>query len=87
MWEEILRLALSNGLWAVCFVVLLVYVLKDSRRRENKYQLIINALTDKLDIVRAVKADTQRISEAVIKPSKTAKKETGHTELKAGDAA
>ena len=37
VFEEILNLAISNGLWAVLFLMLLVYVLKDSRRREIKY--------------------------------------------------
>ena len=37
MWEEIFNLALNNGLWAVLFLMLLVYVLKDSKSRESKY--------------------------------------------------
>ena len=46
MWEEIFNLALSNGLWAVLFLGLLAYVLRDSRRRERKYQATVDALIE-----------------------------------------
>ena len=38
IWEQIVNLAISNGLFAVLFLGLLVYQLKDSRSREKKYQ-------------------------------------------------
>ena len=61
MWEEILNLAIGNGLWAVLFVVLLCYVLKDSRSREKKYQDLIDALSDSLNIVKEVQDDVKDI--------------------------
>ncbi len=63
MWEEILKLAASNGLWAVMFCVLLFYELKDSRKRESKYVETISALGEKLDVINAVKQDTEEIVE------------------------
>ncbi|MGN1227694.1 MAG: BhlA/UviB family holin-like peptide, partial [Christensenellales bacterium] len=51
MWEELIKMAVSNGIWAVLFLALLVYQLKDSAIRETKYQQTISSLTDKLDIV------------------------------------
>jgi len=38
MWENILNLALGNGLFAAMFVGLMMYILKDSSKREQKYQ-------------------------------------------------
>ncbi len=36
MEAEIIKLAVSQGLWAALFVVLLFYVLKTNERRENR---------------------------------------------------
>ncbi len=65
MWEEIFNLALSNGLWAVLFLGLLAYVLRDSRRRERKYQATVDALVERLKTVAEIKSDTDRILTAV----------------------
>ncbi len=61
MWEEILSLAVGNGLWAVLFCALLFYELKDSRKRESKYVETIDALDNKLGIVNDIKNDTEEI--------------------------
>lgn len=61
MWEQIVNLAISNGLFAVLFLGLLVYQLKDSRTRENKYQETISRLGDALEIVKSVKEDVEEI--------------------------
>lgn len=61
MWEDILNLAIGNGLWAVLFVILLCYVLKDSRVREKKYQELIDALSESLNIVKEVQDDVRDI--------------------------
>ena len=56
--------AAANGIWAALFVFLFIYVLYDSRRRENKYQeiihdnqIIIKELSDKFGIVDDIKYD------------------------------
>ena len=36
MEAEIIKLAVSQGLWAALFVVLLFYVLKANEKRENR---------------------------------------------------
>ena len=54
MWEEIFNLALNNGLWAVLFLGLLIYQLKDSRAREQKYQNTINELSKTLNKVNEI---------------------------------
>ena len=61
MWEDIIRLAVGNGLWAVLSVALLSYLLKDSKRREKKYTDIIGVLAERLKLVEAIKAGTDRI--------------------------
>lgn len=59
--EEVVSLVVANGLWAVLFCALLVYELRDSRGRERKYTGTIKALSERLDIVCAVKTDTAAI--------------------------
>ena len=65
MWEQIVNLAISNGLFAVLFSGLLVYQLKDSRNREHKYQLTIEKLGNSLEIVRQVKEDVEDIKNKI----------------------
>lgn len=61
MWEDILNLAIQNGLWAVLFLGLLIYQLKDSRTREKKYQQTIENLNRHLDIVEEIDENVQEI--------------------------
>lgn len=61
MWEEIINLAVSNGIWAVLFLMLLVFQLKDSKTREQKYQKTIENLGDSLQVVKEVKEDVEEI--------------------------
>lgn len=60
--NEILKSALSQGIWAVLSVFLLFYILKAQEKRDQKqdereknYQEIISKITDKLAIVEVVK--------------------------------
>ena len=62
MWEEILKTALSNGLWAVLFCVLLMYQLRDGRTREHKYRETINTLLERLGTLESVE---KGVNEAV----------------------
>lgn len=54
MTEEIISTAVANGLWAVLFCVLLVYELRDSRKRESRYTLTISSLSDRLGAVNGI---------------------------------
>lgn len=63
MWEQIVNLAISNGLFAVLFLGLLVYQLRDSRAREQKYQNTIEKLGNSLEIVKQVKDDVEDIKD------------------------
>jgi len=74
MWEEVLKMAATNGLWAVLFCVLLVYQLKESKVRESKYQSAIKGLSENLGIVREIKEDVAEIKQG-LKSKKDIKKE------------
>lgn len=66
MWNDIFNIALSNGIFAGLFVALLVYVLKDSRKRETKYQNIIDTLSTKLNTVDEIKEDVTDIKQCLL---------------------
>ncbi|MBY6873268.1 hypothetical protein HYH37_08665 [Clostridium botulinum] len=73
MENEILKSALSQGIWAVLSVFLLFYILKAQEKRDQKqdereknYQEIISKITDKLAIVEVVKKDVEDIKQYVI---------------------
>ncbi len=65
MWDKIINLALSNGIWAVLFLMLLVFQLKDSKTRENKYQQTIENLGNALQVVKEVKEDVEEIKQTL----------------------
>lgn len=65
IWEEILGLAVSNGIFAVLFVFLLFYQLKDSRKREGKYQETVDKLSKHLDEALDIKEDIAEVKSMV----------------------
>ncbi|MBE7075288.1 MAG: bacteriocin [Clostridiales bacterium] len=65
MWNDVFNIAISNGVFAALFVALLVYVLKDSRKREVKYQNIIETLSTKLNTVEEIQKDVTEIKECI----------------------
>ncbi len=60
-----MQLAISNGLWAVLFLMLLIYVLRDTRQRETKYQQTIASLSESLSVVQNIKEDIEDIKECI----------------------
>lgn len=67
MWEKIFNLAISNGIWAVLFLILLFFQLKDSKEREIKYQKTIENLGRSLEIINEVKEDVAEIKDEINK--------------------
>ena len=65
MWEKIFNLAISNGIWAVLFLILLFFQLKDSKERESKYQKTIESLGKSLEIINDVKEDVEVIKQEI----------------------
>lgn len=66
MEQEVLKIAASQGLWAVLFVALLYWVLKENAKREAKYQELLSELTNKFGVLEDVKVTVDRISEKLL---------------------
>lgn len=65
LWNEIISIVVSNGVFAILFVWLFMYQLKDSSKREQKYQQTIEQLTQHLNILEEVKKDILDIKECL----------------------
>ena len=63
MWDKVVELAMSNGLWALLFCSLLIFELKDSRAREKKYQNTISRLSQDLGYVNVLSDNIDKIHE------------------------
>ncbi len=63
IWNDIISIVVSNGVFAILFVWLFCYQLKDSSKREGKYQQTIEKLTDHLQVLEEVKHDLVEIKE------------------------
>lgn len=75
MESEILKLAMTQGIFAVLFTSLLFYVLKENARRETlgaeretNYQKIIHEIADRLTgMVCNMQDDVKEIKEKIFK--------------------
>lgn len=63
LWKEIISIVVSNGVFAILFVWLFLYQLKDSSKREQKYQETIEKLTTSLNVIDEVKEEVSEIKE------------------------
>ncbi len=63
VWNDIISIIVSNGVFAILFVWLFVYQLKDSSKREEKYQQTISDLTSRLQVLDDVKQDITDIKQ------------------------
>jgi len=66
IWKEIISIVVSNGVFAILFVWLFCYQLKDSSKRETKYQQTIEQLTYHLKVLDDVKKDLTDIKDILI---------------------
>lgn len=67
MEQEIVKMVVSCGIFAMLFVYLFFYMLKDSKAREVKYQEMIDKITDKFSIVEIIKQDVDFIKDKISK--------------------
>jgi len=65
MWDQIVEYMAANGVWALLFLGLLVYQLKDSKKREEKYTATINSLTEGLSALEGIKQDIKSIIDTI----------------------
>lgn len=80
MWESVIDTVVANGAWAVLFCLLLIFELKDSRKREEKYQKTIFTLGEDLGVVREVADDVKDIKRDLRRVSDSCGNEEGETE-------
>lgn len=80
MWESVIDTVVANGAWAVLFCLLLIFELRDSRKREEKYQKTIFTLGEDLGVVREVADDVKEIKRDLRRVSDSCGNEEGETE-------
>ncbi len=64
-WTELVKIVVSNGIFAMLFVFLFFYQLKDSAKREDSYRETIEQLTSHLEVIEQVKEEIGELKELV----------------------
>lgn len=64
-WTELVKIIVSNGIFAMLFVFLFFYQLKDSAKREESYKQTIESLTDHLDVLEQVRNEIRELKSLV----------------------
>lgn len=65
MEQEIIKVAATQGLWALLFVALLFWVLRENAKREDNYQQLLQDLTGKFGILEDVQRDVREVKQTV----------------------
>ena len=60
-WSEFVKIIVSNGIFAILFVCLLFYQLKDSQKREQAYRKTIEELAEHLVVIEEVKDEVEEL--------------------------
>ncbi|MBO5395174.1 MAG: bacteriocin [Clostridia bacterium] len=60
-WSELVSSIVSNGIFAMLFVVLLFYQLKDSQKREQAYRNTIDELATHLIVIEKVREEVNEL--------------------------
>ena len=70
METTVMNVAVSQGIWAVLAVFLLIYIVKSNEQRDTKqeereknYQTVIESLTEKFQILNKVQSDLKEIKD------------------------
>ncbi|WP_315109725.1 BhlA/UviB family holin-like peptide [Clostridium intestinale] len=67
MESEIVKYVITQGIFCVLFVWLLMDTRKDSKEREVKYQETIDKLASSIGIIEDIKEDVEDIKEIILK--------------------
>ena len=77
MESSVLDAALSQGIWAVLAVFLLIYIVKSNERfsarqeeREKQYQELLSALTEKFNVLSVIEKDIAEVKEYIMADQK-----------------
>ena len=65
-WNELVKIVISNGVFATLFVFLFFYQLKDSTRREKEYRTTIDNFMKHLKIIDEVRAEVSDLKDLVL---------------------
>ena len=70
METTVMNVAVSQGIWAVLAVFLLIYIVKSNEQRDTKqeereknYQTVIESLTEKFQILNQVQSDLKEVKD------------------------
>ena len=70
METTVMNVAVSQGIWAVLAVFLLIYIVKSNEQRDTKqeereknYQTVVESLTEKFQILNQVQSDLKEIKD------------------------
>ena len=63
--EELINVALKQGLGYGMFACLLAYVLKTTGERENRYQNLLDTLAEKFNLVEHIQEDVKEIKNKI----------------------
>lgn len=70
METTVMNVAVSQGIWDVLAVFLLIYIVKSNEQRDTKqeereknYQTVIESLTEKFQILNQVQSDLKEIKD------------------------
>ena len=70
METTVMNVAVSQGIWAVLAVFLLIYIVKSNEQRDTKqeereknYQTVIESLTEKFQFLNQVQSDLKEIKD------------------------
>lgn len=77
MESSVLDAALSQGIWAVLAVFLLIYIVKSNEgfsarqeEREKQYQELLSALTEKFNVLSVIERDITEVKEYIMADTK-----------------
>lgn len=66
-WNELIKAVVSYGVFAVLFVFLFFYQLKDSAKREEAYRQTIESLTKHLQAIEEVREEVEELKTIISK--------------------
>lgn len=72
MFDELIKTATTQGIWAILSCVLIIYILKaqetrdlKQEEREKNYQAIIKQLSEKLNVIDSISLNIQEIKNKI----------------------
>lgn len=66
-WNELIKVVVSYGVFAVLFLFLFFYQLKDSAKREEAYRQTIESLTNHLQAIEEVREEVEELKSIISK--------------------